>query len=273
MAAKKEKSPYPELGDRAAAFFIDFILALALSLAISVPLAGGQAAEKHIAWTVLALYFAVFPATPLQGTPGKRLLGLRVADTKGARIGLVRAIVRFLASVPSIALGFIGVLAMDWTPRRQALHDLVAGTIVVRRRASLEAIAERPPPVSWLSRIGNFLVLGGLAAIFSMAYVALRANQVKEHLWAATTQGIVYQDEVAKALQSGKPPPPPTGKVSRHVKSMAARPDETIVIELDEALFPGGRITYRPVMNARGEVMWTCAAENVKSGMLPSSCR
>ena len=73
------------------------------------------------------------PATPLQATLGKRMLGLRIADAAGRRIGLVRSFARMVLWVPSIAMAGAGFLLAAFTARRQALHDLAAGTFVVKR--------------------------------------------------------------------------------------------------------------------------------------------
>jgi uncharacterized RDD family membrane protein YckC len=70
------------------------------------------------------------------GTMGKRMLGLRLVRTDGARVPLGRAIVRELvrlvASLGSLGLGFLWMLDQ---PERRTWHDLAAGTIVDRELA------------------------------------------------------------------------------------------------------------------------------------------
>lgn len=63
-------------------------------------------------------------------TPGMALMGLRVVQPDGARVGLGSAVVRALTfplSVALLGLGFVGILVH---PQRRALHDLLAGTAV-----------------------------------------------------------------------------------------------------------------------------------------------
>lgn len=69
----------------------------------------------------------------LGATPGKWLAGLRVVDHRGrAPIGATRAIMRLFAyTVSSLTFG-IGHLMMMFRSDRCALHDLLAGTRVVR---------------------------------------------------------------------------------------------------------------------------------------------
>lgn len=78
------------------------------------------------------LYFTV-----LEGwggaTLGKRLAGLRVRDGEGRPIGLLRAAWRNLMKPFSLGCCCGGFLLAAWTARKRALHDWLAGTLVVRR--------------------------------------------------------------------------------------------------------------------------------------------
>jgi uncharacterized RDD family membrane protein YckC len=79
------------------------------------------------------LYFTLMESSPLQATLGKAALGVLVTDARGGRITPARANGRYWAKIISaIPLGF-GYLMAGFTPRKQALHDLVAGTLVVRK--------------------------------------------------------------------------------------------------------------------------------------------
>lgn len=92
-----------------------------------------------VAW----LYFAVCESSPWQATVGKLALGIRVTDLEGRRISFPRALGRYGAKLISFLIVFIGVLMVAWTPRKQGLHDLMAGTLVLNGRASG---AEPVPP-------------------------------------------------------------------------------------------------------------------------------
>lgn len=77
------------------------------------------------------LYFAVFESSERQATPGKVLLGIRVTDEDGARLPFFFTSVRFFAKLLAGPL-LVGFLMAAITERRQALHDLAAGSLVVR---------------------------------------------------------------------------------------------------------------------------------------------
>lgn len=92
-----------------------------------------------------AIWHVAFETSARQATPGQRLLGLRVADVAGARIGRGRALLRHAAGALSwLTLNIGHALALLRRDRR-ALHDLVAGTLVVQDadpRAKLPPLAQ-----------------------------------------------------------------------------------------------------------------------------------
>ena len=82
-----------------------------------------------IAW----LYYALSESSVLQATLGKRLMGIYVTDIYGRRLSFGRATCRWLCKVPSAMIFGIGFLLALVTPRCQALHDLLVGSLVLKR--------------------------------------------------------------------------------------------------------------------------------------------
>ncbi len=78
------------------------------------------------------LYFALHESSPLQATLGKRLLGIYVTDGDGERLTFVRATIRYFSKYLSIIF-MIGFIMAAFTKNKQALHDLIADTLVVNR--------------------------------------------------------------------------------------------------------------------------------------------
>ena len=79
------------------------------------------------------LYSALLESSVWQATLGKKLLGLYVTDVNGKRISFARASGRFVGkSLEQLTL-FIGFLAAGFTAKKQALHDIVAGCLVLRK--------------------------------------------------------------------------------------------------------------------------------------------
>jgi uncharacterized RDD family membrane protein YckC len=79
------------------------------------------------------LYFALAESSPLRATPGKFVIGLKVTTREGRRVSFLRATLRHFAKILSVLpLGF-GYLLIAFTPKKQGLHDMIAGCLVVRR--------------------------------------------------------------------------------------------------------------------------------------------
>ena len=83
-----------------------------------------------IAFVLGWLYCALGEGTAGR-TPGKRLAGIVVRDSAGEIPGLGRATLRFAGRFATLATLLLGWLLILVTGRRQSLHDLIAGTVVV----------------------------------------------------------------------------------------------------------------------------------------------
>ena len=77
-------------------------------------------------------YYALLQSSSRQATLGQLALGLRVTDLEGRRISFARASGRHFATVLTGLTFGIGYVMVLFTTRKQTLHDLVAGTLVVR---------------------------------------------------------------------------------------------------------------------------------------------
>lgn len=86
------------------------------------------------------LYFALMESSGWQGTIGKKALGLYVTDLQGGRVTFGRASGRyfggrFLWHVPAFGLlyGFIDCILAGLSARKQAVHDMMANCLVLRK--------------------------------------------------------------------------------------------------------------------------------------------
>ena len=151
-AAVSFSAPYAGFWMRFLAHFIDRILLTVVVVILCVPIglflgiasAAGNLAEDIIGgiavllWVPLGvvidwLYDAGFTSSARQATPGKMALNLVVTDERGVRISFGRATGRYFGKVLSGIILWIGYLVQPFTEKRQALHDLLAGTLVMRR--------------------------------------------------------------------------------------------------------------------------------------------
>jgi uncharacterized RDD family membrane protein YckC len=137
---------------RAVAYVFDsLLLGFAVGFVILMPLMEHGAIPKDNPWALFTgavtqqiialqllvtmvswLYFASFESSRWQATPGKRFLRLAVTDLQGHRISFARASGRYFGKLLSGTLFFVGFLIAGITPRKQALHDLLASCLVLR---------------------------------------------------------------------------------------------------------------------------------------------
>jgi len=83
---------------------------------------------------VLFPYFALMESSRWMGTVGKQAVRIKVTDLAGRRISFGRATGRFFAKILSGQILLIGYLIAAFTRKRQTLHDLLAGTVVVNKK-------------------------------------------------------------------------------------------------------------------------------------------
>jgi uncharacterized RDD family membrane protein YckC len=81
-------------------------------------------------------YYPLLESSAAQATWGKRALNIIVTDTHGRRLSFLRAFGRNLAKIISALLLCLGYLMVAFTARKQGLHDMIAGTLVVVRPSS-----------------------------------------------------------------------------------------------------------------------------------------
>jgi uncharacterized RDD family membrane protein YckC len=94
---------------------------------------GGYLRMAFLSSVASWLYYALMESSAKQATLGKMALGIQVTDLDGRRIGFGRATGRYLGKIVSGLTLLIGYIIQVFTSRRQALHDLIASTLVVRR--------------------------------------------------------------------------------------------------------------------------------------------
>ena len=85
------------------------------------------------------LYWALMEASSWQATLGKKALGLYVTDLQGNRISFGKASGRFWSGrgLSLVPLGnlyyFVDCICCGFTEKKQAVHDMIAGCLVMRK--------------------------------------------------------------------------------------------------------------------------------------------
>jgi uncharacterized RDD family membrane protein YckC len=123
---------------RFAAYLIDYILISVVGgivFFILKSVAGDTGAViGYILWFVgFFVYFAAMESSESQATVGKIALGVQVTDLEGNRISFGKALGRNVAKILSALIFYIGFIMAAFTQKKQALHDMIASTLVVKK--------------------------------------------------------------------------------------------------------------------------------------------
>ncbi len=140
-----------------AIFGIPYLVAAALLGALAGLLAGkaeeetlssilaiGNCLMQILGLAIFWLYYALLESSPWQATLGKRALSIIVTDLEGNRISFGRATGRHWAKLLSGLLAGIGYLMPLFSEKKQALHDSLAGCLVLSGRATATTTSGEP---------------------------------------------------------------------------------------------------------------------------------
>jgi len=106
-----------------------FILSAATGAVVAATFGTGVTLGFVASW----LYEAVMMTSEWQATVGKRIMSIVVTDLDGKRLSFGRATGRHFAKYISAFLLGIGFIIAAFTAKRQALHDMIAETLVIKR--------------------------------------------------------------------------------------------------------------------------------------------
>lgn len=79
------------------------------------------------------LYYSVMECSSAQGSLGKIAVRIKVTDLAGKRISFGRASGRFFGKILAFSVFGIGVLMSAFTRKKQGLHDIMSGCLVVMK--------------------------------------------------------------------------------------------------------------------------------------------
>ena len=141
---------YAGFGRRLLAYFVDSILLFIVGLVIQYILgldpfsflaetqpletrtSASQGLASLVSLTIGLIYFLIFWVNYDGATPGKKLMAIKIVRDDGSRITYPVAFVRYLGTfVSSFFLGS-GYLWVIWDKKKQAWHDKIARTIVIK---------------------------------------------------------------------------------------------------------------------------------------------
>lgn len=219
------ETPYSGFWRRAGAWIIDCIAFYLAILVVGVVVgvvtravagkSAGLGVREMVVFVCLFvpwLYYALMESSSAQATLGKLVAAIKVTDEAGGRITFGRATGRYFAHIlTGFTLG-VGYAMVVFTRHRQALHDMIAGTFVVRREFSSEYIEAAGPAPRVSPVLATFAVVGvvllGPCGIGILAAIAIPAYQ-DYTIRAQVTEGLnaaaPYKAAIAESIVQGQP--------------------------------------------------------------------
>lgn len=147
---------------------IMFVASIVILILCSFLGRAGPAVASLALLVIPSLYWPVMHASERQATYGKAMLGLKVTDLEGKRISMMRSFARALAWFVSCFPVMLGFVMAGFTARKQALHDFICSTCVVR---------EGPAHVAGAITVAVVGIVGPMIAI-PMFFMALFMGMV-----------------------------------------------------------------------------------------------
>ena len=206
------------------------------------------------------LYWGWMQASARQATFGKALLGMKVTDASGNRMSLLRSLGRELAKWLSAIPLMIGFLIAAFTGRKQALHDIVASTTVVKERPGHLIAALVIGVFGWLAPAALVMLLG--AGLLAGMMGIMGGSMLEQMKTEAQKQQPVQSAPVRKpppvpapaaapaataAAPSPAPAAPPAPAAEKQVAAKAAAPAPAAQIPAQPASKPAAKPAPVPV--------------------------
>lgn len=225
---------------RWAALFLDQLIlsgvfyALIIAVALMIGATGGldtlelSESEPPPAWVIAlyvgvtglyylgaGLYFSLMESSVRQATVGKMALGIKVVDQAGQRLSFAHALGRWFAASLSYLTLYIGFFMAALTAKKQALHDLMANTLVVDKWAYTDSPERqtRGPTGCLVAFAVAIALMIGLVVLGVVAAIALPAYQ-------QYTAGAQFEQLEARLVDL-------TAQVKSHYDDTGRCPDNT----------------------------------------------
>ncbi len=239
-------------------------------------------------YVMAGLYYALMESSAAQATVGKMALGIKVTDRDGNRLTLRHALGRWAAAALSYLTLYIGFIVAAFTERKQALHDLIAGTLVVDKWAYTDTPERQQRGLSGCLIAFLIAMILMLLLFFGGMLAAIAIPAYQDYVQRARVAGVIAEASVHKlaiaeaALDSGDCPSNESDGF-RQAESYAGQYVQRIdigelesggcglIVWLADSFAPGNepRIVFE---FDRQQQSWTCVS-SLPDRQLPASCR
>jgi len=289
---------YAGFWKRFAAFILDYIIVVVVAVLAGgivgfIYSAGWGAPDDDSAvglggiagFLVWWLYYALMESSGKQATLGKMALGIRVVDRQGDPISFWRATGRNFAKFLSGMILMIGYLMAGFTARKQALHDMLAGCLVVNRGATGEDVQQGVPAAGGMPAWAIVLIVLAVlvfpvAILAAVAIPAYQDSVARARVFQAVQVGNVATRAVEDFYLRNNSLPRDlkeagmTEPLSRDIRGVNVNPGNgTVQVVLAASPLEGKSILFVPQRESDNRIVWTCRSDDVQARYLPQSCR
>lgn len=242
-----------------------------------------------LAYAVMSYFYYVgMERSKLQATVGKLALGIKVVDADGRRLGWGKASARWAGSLVSYLILYFGFFMAGWTRRKQALHDLMAGTYVVDKWAYTEQPGRQKEGVNGavVAVVALVLVGGAVMVLGILAAIAIPAYQ--DYLDRARITEVVAEGSAQRAAieefryNTDRCPRDPAeaglaAPTNANIREMLVVESESGGCDLALVLASSAELKSAAngvlYLRDNGDGGYWCEADGVPDKLLPASCR
>lgn len=227
---------------------------------------------------ISAAYYTLMEAGIQNGTFGKRWMNIKVLDKLGNRLSISRSVWRLFAHLFSWLPLYLGFLIQPFTPRKQALHDLLAGTVVVQSSDSKKI------PIMATMLVLFFTLMVPVLALVATAGLPLFHEYVqKVQLRKGLKIGLQATQAVSQFYYRNGGVPAAIGATGAYISSSPLVADIGInqqngelSVTFSDAVHQAIRnkhLLFTPAALADKSISWRCHSNDIEAHVLPDSCQ
>lgn len=253
------------------------IAALASLLSVTIANISVWQLWQLAGWPVALFYYCAMTTRPRSATVGQRFLGMKVLSVRGEGMSLPHAALR------TVIRTFLLIFAIiqPFTRNRQALHDLLTGTVVV---TSPEHLAKHSTGKAVAIVLFVTVLYGGIIAgitipaytqYMSKAVVAAAYSELMVAASAVTENKYRGGDVPSNLAEIGYVPSTPNG--DWYGPAIYSDKENTFFIHVDFAsedslTANGGRLAVFPYLDDNDKLFWECYAFQLDASLVPNNC-
>jgi uncharacterized RDD family membrane protein YckC/type II secretory pathway pseudopilin PulG len=287
-AAALLDADYAGFWRRFAAVFLDGIvlglifLPIALVLGFTAGMLGlGNSLTANIAINLLSLlasaaYFVVMESGEQGATFGKRWVKIRVVDGYGERISKARAFARWAAHFLSYITLLIGFLIQPFTMKKQALHDKVAGTLIVRTDKGGSVATVIIAIVAFIFMLGFIAILAAVAIPAYQDYVVkakvVRALEVGNTASKAVEDYYIRTGRIPASIAETHTLLQPYQDIAGVTVNGDSGEVRVIFSDSLPSSIARKRLALMPTQRQDGGIEWKCSSD-IDARYLPAACK